>query len=120
MSIPTENIRLKRAYQSPDPDDGIRILVDRLWPRGVSKKDAALDLWMKDIAPSNELRKWFHQDPTQWSEFRQRYSSEVDANHLLLDQLRTLAQKGRVTLIYSAHNEERNNATALKDFILRR
>jgi len=114
------NINLKRAYDPPSPEDGVRILIDRLWPRGVSKKDAALDHWMKDLAPSAELRKWFHHDPTRWSEFVQRYSSEVEANKPLLDELRSMAQKGQITLVYSARNEQQNNATALKDFILRR
>ena len=118
--ILSANIKLKRAYDPPSPDDGVRILIDRLWPRGISKKDAALDHWMKDLAPSAELRKWFHHDPTRWREFVQRYSSEVEANMPLLDELRSLAQKGQITLVYSARNEQQNNATALKDFILRR
>ena len=120
QTIPSENVKLKRAYEEPSSDDGVRILIDRLWPRGISKKGAALDLWMKEIAPSDELRKWFHHEPDRWSEFQQRYRSEVDANQPLLDQLRSMARKGPITLVYSARNEEQNNATALKDFILER
>ncbi|CAN7552719.1 DUF488 family protein [Phyllobacterium sp. LjRoot231] len=117
-SIPAENVKLKRAYEAPGAKDGTRILVDRLWPRGVSKKDVALDIWMKDIAPSNELRKSFGHDAAHWNEFRQRYAHEVKQNHLLLDQLRSLAQKGPITLVYSARDEAHNNAVALKTLIL--
>ncbi|WP_315975702.1 DUF488 domain-containing protein [Phyllobacterium sp. A18/5-2] len=80
---PAENVKLKRIYEPPAANDGMRILVDRIWPRGVSKKDAALDLWMKEIAPSTELRKWFAHDPARWNEFRQRYAREVKQNHAL-------------------------------------
>lgn len=118
--IPAENVKLKRAYEPPDVSDGTRVLVDRLWPRGVSKKEAAVDLWMKDVAPSNELRKWFGHDPASWNEFRQRYAREVGENRALLDQLRSLAQKGPITLIYSARNEAHNNAVELRSLILDR
>ncbi len=117
-TIPAENVKLKRAYEAPDAGDGTRILVDRLWPRGVSKKDAALDLWMKDIAPSTELRKWFSHDPARWNEFRRRYAREVEQNDVRLDQLRSLAQKGQITLVYSAHDEIHNDAVELKKLIL--
>jgi uncharacterized protein YeaO (DUF488 family) len=117
-SIPAENVKLKRAYELPDVSDGTRVLVDRLWPRGVSKKEAAVDLWMKDVAPSNELRKWFGHDPARWNEFRKRYAREVRENRGLLDQLRSLAQKGPITLVYSAHDEAHNNAVELKTLIL--
>jgi uncharacterized protein YeaO (DUF488 family) len=117
-SILAENVKLKRAYELPNVSDGTRILVDRLWPRGVSKKEAAVDLWMKDVAPSNELRKWFGHDPARWNEFRQRYAREVGENRGLLDQLRSLAQKGPITLVYSAHDEAHNNAVELKKLLL--
>jgi uncharacterized protein YeaO (DUF488 family) len=117
-TIQAENVKLKRAYEAPTAEDGTRILVDRLWPRGISKKDAALSLWMKEIAPSTELRKWFGHDPDRWNEFRERYASEIDRNSLLLDQLRSLARKGPITLIYSAHDENHNDAIVLRDVIL--
>jgi uncharacterized protein YeaO (DUF488 family) len=116
--IPPENVKIKRAYEAPAEEDGTRILVDRLWPRGVSKKDAALDLWMKDIAPSTDLRKWFGHDPDRWDEFRRRYAREIEHNLSLLDQLRSLALKGRITLVYSARDETHNDAVELKALIL--
>ncbi|UXN66116.1 DUF488 domain-containing protein (plasmid) [Phyllobacterium sp. A18/5-2] len=116
--IPVENVKLKRAYEAPAEGDGTRILVDRLWPRGVSKKEALLDLWMKDIAPSTELRKWFSHDPARWNEFRRRYAREVEQNTARLDQLRSLAQDGPITLVYSAHDEVHNDAVELKNLIL--
>ncbi len=115
---PAENVKLKRVYEAPSANDGMRILVDRIWPRGVSKKDAALDLWMKEIAPSTELRTWFAHDPVRWNEFRQRYAREVKQNHALLNQLRSLAQEGQVTLVYAAHDAAHNNAVALRTLIL--
>jgi len=117
-TIQAENVKLKRAYDAPTDEDGTRILVDRLWPRGISKKDAALSLWMKEIAPSTELRKWFGHDPDRWNEFRKRYAREIDRNSLLLDQLRSLALKGRITLVYSAHDENHNDAVVLRDVML--
>ncbi len=117
-SVPAENVKLKRIYEPPAANDGMRILVDRIWPRGVSKKDAALDLWMKEIAPSTELRKWFAHDPARWNEFRRRYAREVKQNHALLDQLRSFAQNEKITLVYAAHDEAHNNAVALKTLIL--
>lgn len=116
--IPVENVKLKRAYEAPGADDGTRILIDRLWPRGVSKKNASLDLWMRDIAPSTELRKWFSHDPTRWNEFRRRYAREVEQNTVMLDQLRSLARNGPITLVYSAHDEMHNNAIELMRLIL--
>ena len=117
---PAENVKLKRVYEPPAANDGMRILVDRIWPRGVSKKDAALDLWMKEIAPSTELRKWFAHDPARWNEFRLRYAREVKQNHALLDQLRSFAQNEKITLLYAAHDAAHNNAVALKTLILDR
>lgn len=118
-SVPLGNVKLKRAYEPPSPDDGTRILIDRLWPRGLSKAKAALDEWFKEIAPSNELRKWFNHDPARWSEFRRRYAEEVHQNKELLEELRARARKGRVTLVYSAHDEEHNDAVELRDLILK-
>ena len=118
--IPAANVRLKRAYEPVDAEDGTRVLVDRLWPRGVSKVDAALDQWMKEIAPSTELRKWFAHEPARWEEFCRRYSAELHQNAELLSQLRSLAREGPVTLVYSAHDEVHNDAIVLRDVILGR
>jgi uncharacterized protein YeaO (DUF488 family) len=119
-NIPAANVRLKRAYEPPAADDGTRILVDRLWPRGVSKEHAALDQWMKDISPSTELRQWFGHDPARWVEFRRRYAEELHQNGELLSQLRSLARRGPVTLVYSAHDEVHNDAIVLRDLLLGR
>jgi len=119
-TIKAANIQLKRAYDPPEPTDGVRILVDRLWPRGVKKEDAAIDEWMKDIAPSTDLRKWFGHDPERWEEFCDRYAEEVGQHEDQLKQLRELARKGPITLVYSAHDEAHNDAVALRNFILRR
>lgn len=119
-SIPAANIRLKRAYEPADAKDGTRVLVDRLWPRGVSKVDAALDQWMKEIAPSTDLRKWFGHDPDRWEEFCRRYSAELHHNTEPLSQLRSLARQGPVTLVYSAHDEVHNDAIVLRNVILGR
>ena len=116
--IPAASVKLKRAYEPAAADDGTRILVDRLWPRGVSKEHAALDQWMKDIAPSAELRKWFGHDPARWEEFGRRYAGELHGNAELLDQLRSLARQGPVTLVYSAHDEVHNDAIVLRDLLL--
>jgi len=118
--IPAGNLRLKRVYEPLGADDGTRVLIDRLWPRGVSKADAALDQWMKDIAPSTELRKWFGHEPARWDEFRRRYTEELHQNAELLTQLRSLARQGPVTLIYSAHDEVHNDAIVLRDLLLER
>jgi len=119
-SILAANVRLTRAYEPADTAGGKRILVDRLWPRGVSKADAALDQWMKEIAPSTKLRKWFGHDPNRWEEFCQRYSAELHQNAELLNQLRSLARQGPVTLVYSAHDEVHNDAVVLRNIILGR
>ena len=116
--VPAGNVKLKRAYEPPASDDGTRVLIDRLWPRGISKKRAAIDQWMKDISPSTELRKWFGHDPARWDEFRRRYAKEVRQNTDLLDQLRSLARHGPITLVYSAHDEEHNDAVELRELIL--
>ena len=118
--VPAGNVKLKRAYEAPAPDDGMRILVDRLWPRGLSKQRAAIDQWMKDISPSTELRKWFGHDSSRWDEFRRRYVKEVHQHPQLLEQLRSLARKGPITLVYSARDEAHNDAVELRHLILGR
>ena len=112
--------RVRRVYDDPGPDDGIRVLVDRLWPRGVKKADAAVDHWLKEIAPSQALREWFAHDAARWDEFRERYAKELDAQPELLAQLRALARTGTVTLVYGAHDEAHNNAVALRERLLGR
>jgi uncharacterized protein YeaO (DUF488 family) len=116
--IAADNVRLKRAYEPPGPQDGTRILVDRLWPRGLSKEAAALGQWMRDVAPSTELRKWFGHDPARWEEFRSRYRDELHQNRELINELRDLARKGRITLVYAARDEIHNDAIELRDLIL--
>ncbi|MGO4706138.1 DUF488 domain-containing protein [Microvirga sp. 2MCAF38] len=118
--IAAANVMLKRAYEVSTSDDGTRILVDRLWPRGVSKEAAALDEWMKDIAPSTGLRKWFGHDPARWEEFRRRYTDEVRQKPDLLNRLRSLARQGPITLVYSAHDETHNDAVVLREMVLNR
>lgn len=116
--FPASHLRLKRAYEPAAPDDGKRILVDRLWPRGVSKESAALDDWMKDVAPSTELRRWFGHNPARWAEFQRRYRAELRQHGAELDRIRSLAKKHTVTLVYSAHDEEHNDAVVLRDVLL--
>src|SRR3954466_6748227 len=114
------SVSLKRVYDLPAPQDGIRILVDRPWPRGVSKDAAALDAWLKDLAPSDELRKWYHSHPTQWDKFRERYLKELSAGKTqnALQQLYdTVGDNRQVTLLFGSRNEERNNATVLKELL---
>jgi uncharacterized protein YeaO (DUF488 family) len=115
--IPASNVKLKRAYEPPAGDDGTRILVDRLWPRGVRKADAAVDHWMKELAPSTALRKWFGHDPARWQEFRQRYERELLQHADQIEQLRELARKGPITLVYSAHDEAHNDAVVLEKVV---
>lgn len=119
-SIRAANVKLKRAYAPPDAKDGVRVLIDRLWPRGVSKERAALDHWMKEIAPSTSLRKWFSHDPERWEKFISRYHQELYGNSDLLRQLRSLARKGPETLVYSAHDEAHNDAVVLRRVLLSR
>jgi uncharacterized protein YeaO (DUF488 family) len=119
LPFPASHLRLKRAYEPAAPDDGIRILVDRLWPRGVSKEEAALDEWMKDIAPSAELRQWFGHDPERWVEFQHRYRAELRQHGEELEKIRSLAKKQAVTLVYSAHDEQHNDAVVLRDALLK-
>ncbi|RAZ92723.1 hypothetical protein DPM33_02270 [Mesorhizobium hawassense] len=113
------DIPVKRIYEPPAEADGQRVLVDRIWPRGVAKKDAALALWLKDIAPSDALRKWFGHEPERWAEFQKRYRAELDANGDAVAELRELLREGKVTLLYGAHDEKHNNAVALADYLLR-
>jgi uncharacterized protein YeaO (DUF488 family) len=117
--IAADHIRLKRAYEPPAAEDGTRILVDRLWPRGVKKANAAIDEWMKSIAPSTELRKWFGHDPERWLEFRRRYRSEIRRHPAEFGRLRELAQDGPVTLVYAAHDDAHNDAVVLRDLLLK-
>jgi uncharacterized protein YeaO (DUF488 family) len=116
--VPANHIRIKRAYEPPTDDDGTRILIDRLWPRGVKKENLALDQWAKELSPSTELRQWFGHDPARWQEFRRRYAAQLRQRTDLLDPLRALARKGPVTLVYSAHDEAHNNAVAMREFLL--
>ena len=118
--IKAAHIRLKRAYEPPATSDGRRILVDRLWPRGISKADAAIDRWMKDIAPSTELREWFGHDAARWPEFQRRYALEVRKHREQLAELRRLARKDPLTLVYSARDETHNDAVALRQVLLGR
>jgi uncharacterized protein YeaO (DUF488 family) len=112
-------VKLKRAYDPPEPEDGVRILVDRLWPRGVRKADAAIDQWAKDLAPSTELRKWFGHDPARWQEFRRRYEASLKQHATALDELRSLARQGPITLVYAARDQVHNEAAVLRDMLLR-
>lgn len=110
-------IALKRAYDEPAADDGRRVLVDRVWPRGVKKEEALLHEWMKDIAPSSSLRQWFGHDPAKWPEFVERYFRELDGRQELVAQLAHLAAQGPLTLVYGARDREHNNGVALKKYL---
>ena len=112
-------IKIKRVYEEPDKDDGVRILVDRLWPRGLTKEKASLDLWLKEIAPSTELRKWFGHDPDKWKGFRRRYETEIRHNHDLVKVLMDKAKGGTVTLLYGTRDQQHNEALVLKQFLER-
>jgi uncharacterized protein YeaO (DUF488 family) len=110
-------IRIKRAYDPPEPSDGIRVLVDRIWPRGLSKERLQLAVWLRDLAPSSGLRRWFGHDPQKWEEFRRRYFRELAERPEALEALREQLERGRVTLVYAASNEQQNNAVALKEYL---
>ncbi len=114
------NIKLKRAYSPPSVEDGTRILIDRLWPRGVRKANAAIDHWIKDIAPSTELRKWFGHDPARWQGFQRRYATEVRDHPEQLAELRAMVRKGPITLVFAAHDELHNDAVVLRNILLGR
>jgi uncharacterized protein YeaO (DUF488 family) len=113
-------IHLKRAYEEATPRDGVRILVERLWPRGVSKEKAAIDFWLKDVAPSTKLRQWYGHDPEKWETFRKRYWAELKPITDWLRLLKRLTDEKPVTFIYAAHDEERNSAVALKEYLEQR
>ena len=113
------DIHLKRAYEPASGDDGMRLLVDRVWPRGVSRQKIAVQGWLKEIAPSTALRTWFGHDPARWDEFRRRYAHELDANPDAVDELRRWLRQGRVTLVYGARDTEHNQAVALREYVLR-
>lgn len=113
-------IRTKRAYDSPAPDDGRRVLVDRYWPRGVSREDLALDEWLREAAPSDDLREWFDHDPERWEEFRRRYSAELREKEELVEELLEAHREGTLTLVYGARDREHNNAMALRSHLVQR
>lgn len=110
-------LKLKRAYEPAEPGDGFRVLVDRLWPRGISKSSARIDLWLKEIAPSTALRKWFGHDPAKWTKFRDRYFRELDKNRDAVELLQGRMLLGVVTLVYGAKDKEHNDAVALKEYL---
>jgi len=110
-------INIKRVYEKPEKEDGIRILVDRLWPRGLTKEKAAIDLWLNEIAPTTELRKWFGHDPAKWKDFQKRYKQELKKNNEQVLLLKEQLKKGIVTLVYGAKDEEHNEALVLKELI---
>jgi uncharacterized protein YeaO (DUF488 family) len=110
-------IRLKRAYEPPEPRDGTRILVDRLWPRGVKKADAKIDRWLRDIAPTAELRRWFGHRPERWPEFRRRYLTELQRQPELLEEILGAARDSPITLVYAARDEAHNDAVVLRDLL---
>ncbi len=114
------NIKLKRAYEKPEQADGVRILVDRLWPRGLTKEKAAIDLWLKEVAPSTELRKWFGHDPAKWRSFRSRYRMELKQQSDQLILIKSKAKRGVVTLIYGARDQEHNEAVVLQELLTKR
>jgi uncharacterized protein YeaO (DUF488 family) len=112
-------IKIKRVYEDADPQDGLRFLVERLWPRGVKKAALPLDGWLKEVAPSTSLRQWFGHDPQRWDEFKRRYFAELDAVPEAWEPLRVAARQGTVTLLYSAHDTAHNGALALQEYLKR-
>jgi uncharacterized protein YeaO (DUF488 family) len=110
-------VRVKRVYDPPSAEDGVRVLVDRLWPRGLSKAAAAVDLWLKDLAPSVTLRQWFNRDPSRWTEFKSRYAEELDAKKAAVAALLAAGRRGRVTLLFGARDQLHNNAVALHAYL---
>ena len=111
------SVRIKRVYEPADPGDGKRILIDRLWPRGLTKDKARIDLWEKEIAPSSKLRKWFNHDPVKWSEFQKRYQHELDNNNEAIGRVRKVLEQGSATLVYSAKDQDHNDAVVLKSYL---
>ncbi|HMO49290.1 MAG TPA: DUF488 family protein [Rubrivivax sp.] len=116
--IPAHHIRIKRAYEPAAPEDGERILIDRLWPRGVKKEVLALAAWDKELSPSTELRHWYGHEPARWDEFRRRYAAELRAHAAQFEALRERARRGVVTLVFSAHDQALSNAAAMREFLL--
>src|SRR3954447_17125169 len=112
------DVRLKRVYEQADPSDGYRALIDRLWPRGVSREQASLDSWERDLAPSGGLRRWFRHDPSRFGEFRRRYIEELRPEHARISELRSLAREGTLTLVYAARDTENNDATVFAEILL--
>lgn len=111
-------INIKRIYSSPSTDDGTRVLVDRLWPRGISKEDAKIDHWLKEVAPCNELRKWFAHDQAKWEDFKDKYKTELDNRKEQLEDLRAIVNENKnITLLYAAKDEDHNNAVVLKEYL---
>ncbi len=110
-------IALKRAYDKPAKNDGYRVLIDRVWPRGIKKEHAQVNEWLKELAPSSELRRWFNHDPDRWDEFKDRYFKELDKNRQAVNQLAAHAREHRLTLVYAAKNRKFNNAVALKEYL---
>ncbi len=117
-AIPADHVHIQRAYAAPAPSDGARILIDRLWPRGIQKEALQLAAWDKALAPSTALRQWFGHDPAKWPEFCRRYAAELYQQPQAWQALRARALAGRITLVYAAHDEAHNNAVALRDFLL--
>ena len=113
-------IRIKRVYESPADDDGVRFLVERLWPRGMKKESLRMDAWLQGVAPSDALRRWFGHDPAKWIEFRDRYFAELDAEPEAIQPIVEASRRGDVTLLYSAHDTEHNNAVALLEYLSER
>ncbi len=111
------SMKIRRVYDLPKKDDGYRILVDRVWPRGLTKEKAQIDSWLKDIAPSSDLRKWFSHDPEKWQEFKERYFKELKEKKNLIEFIEAKTRQGNVTLVYAAKDEQYNNAQCLKEFI---
>lgn len=111
------SVRTKRVYEPYDSSDGKRVLIDRLWPRGLTKEKAHVDEWLKDIAPSTELRKWFGHDPDKWLEFQKRYAKELDNNQANVSKLKDLLKSGQATIVYGAKDEQHNDAVVLKDYL---
>ena len=112
-------VRLKRAYETPARSDGRRVLVDRIWPRGIDKAGLRVEDWLKELAPSTGLRRWFHHEPAKWAEFRRRYFHELDRQPDMLERLRRLRRTGTVTLVFAAKDTEHNNAVALREYLER-
>lgn len=110
-------ISLKRVYEKPSKSDGFRILVERLWPRGLSKEKASVNLWLKEVAPCAELRKWYSHDVEKWEEFKKRYTKELKDKKDLLDEIKKHSKKGKVTFVYAAHDKEHNSALVLKEYL---